>query len=394
MLRVGLTGGIGSGKSTVATKLVELGAVLIDADRLAREVVAPGTPGLDEVVGEFGREVLADDGSLDRAELARIIFADDERRAALNAIVHPRVHERRTELVAAAPSDAIVVEDIPLLVENGLVAAYPAVIVVHAPVDTRIERLVARGLSAADAQTRIDAQASDDARRAAADVWLDNTGSVDVLSTQVAALWAQRLVPFEGNVRARRAAERSGQPVIVDADPAWTSDAARITARIRNVAGDDAQRIDHIGSTSVPGLAAKDVIDVQVVVDDLEQAASVADRLIDVGFARLPGRWFDTARDGAEVDKVMAGNADPDRAVNVHIRHADSPTWRHAVMFRDWLRAQPRAVAEYAALKRKLAGDTYETMDDYAVRKTPWINAALSRADEWARDTGWRLEPS
>jgi dephospho-CoA kinase len=390
VLRVGLTGGIGSGKSTVAARLEELGALIVDADRIAREVVEPGTPGLAAIVEEFGPGVLLPDGSLDRTALGRIVFGDETRRAALNAIVHPLVYSRRTELVAAAADDVIVVEDIPLLVENSLGAGFPLVMVVHAPAAERVRRIVAsRTMTEDDAWARVRAQADDDARRAAADVWLDNSGSRDDTAAAVDDIWASRLVPFEENLRAGRRAERSTQAVLADPDPTWPVQAARLVERIRRMAGPRALRIDHHGSTAVPGLAAKDVIDIQVLTEDLATAGELAGSLGEAGLVRLPDRWWDVGRDGAEHDKAMACNADPGRAANVHVRPVDSHTWRDALLLRDWLRATPAGVAEYAARKRELAALPHETIDEYAERKTPWINDALARADEWAARTGW-----
>ena len=390
MLRVGLSGGIGSGKSTVAARLDSLGAIVIDADQIAREVVAPGTPGLAAVVDEFGPDVLTPDGTLDRPALGRVVFADDDRRQALNAIVHPLVYRRRTELVAAAPPHAIVVEDIPLLVENHLGAGFPLVVIVHAPADERVRRVVAdRGMSAEDAWARVRAQASDDARQAAADVWLDNSGERTGLLDAVDSVWTDRLIPFEANLRAGRPADRPRHAVLVEPDPGWPVQAERLVARVYRAAGGRAERVDHIGSTSVPGLAAKAVIDLQVVVADLDVAAGLAGDLADAGLVRMPDRWFDTGRDGREHDKVMACNADPGRAVNLHIRPAASPTWRDALLLRDWLRATPAGSAEYARLKRDLAARPHDSIDDYATSKTPWINAALARADRWAGQTGW-----
>jgi dephospho-CoA kinase len=393
VLRVGLTGGIGSGKSTVAGRLEELGAVIVDADRLAREVVAPGTPGLAAVVEEFGPGILAPDGSLDRPALGQIVFADDDRRAALNAIVHPLVYARRSELVAAAPDDAVVVEDIPLLVENSLGKGFALVIVVHAPAGERVRRITAsRAVSEEDAWARVRAQADDDARRAAADVWLDNSGAPDDTVAAVNSVWTDRLVPFEANLRAGRPAERSTRAVLAAPDPTWPAQAARLIERVRHCAGRRILRVDHVGSTSVPGLAAKDVIDVQVVCTDLLTAEEVAGSLTGAGLVRMPGRWWDTGRDGGEHDKAMACNADPGRAANVHVRPVESPTWRDALLLRDWLRATPSGVEEYEALKRELAAQPHETIDDYAGRKTPWINDALARADAWAAQTGWSAD--
>jgi len=192
VLRIGLTGGIGSGKSEVSRLLASHGAVVIDADLLAREVVEPGTPGLAEVVEAFGAGVLADDGSLDRPALGARVFGDDAARRRLEAIIHPRVRARAAEIEAAADPDAIVVHDIPLLVETGQGDAFDGVIVVDAPVEVQVERLVGeRGLSANEAQGRIAAQASRQQRAGAADWIVDNTGSLTDLKLAVAQVWKE-----------------------------------------------------------------------------------------------------------------------------------------------------------------------------------------------------------
>jgi dephospho-CoA kinase len=187
-----LTGGIGSGKSEVSRRLVARGAVLVDADAVAREVVAPGTPGLAAVAAEFGEQVLRPDGSLDRDRLGSIVFADDERLRALNAIVHPLVGSRMRELVQDAPDEAIVVYDVPLLAENDLAGQYDVVVVVDAPVEVQLRRLTAqRGMTEEAAKARIAAQATRERRRAVADRVIDNSGSLEALDTQVAELWAE-----------------------------------------------------------------------------------------------------------------------------------------------------------------------------------------------------------
>ncbi|NHC12206.1 dephospho-CoA kinase [Motilibacter sp. E257] len=187
---MGLTGGIASGKSTASARLAELGALVVDADLLAREAVAPGTPGLAAVVAAFGRSVLAADGSLDRLALGRVVFADAAARERLEAIVHPEVARRRAEAVAAAPAGAVVVHDVPLLVEKGLTAGLDLVVVVDAPEDVRVRRLVAaRGLDEEQARARIAAQATREQRLAAADVVLDGGGPVEHLQAQVDRLW-------------------------------------------------------------------------------------------------------------------------------------------------------------------------------------------------------------
>ncbi len=191
---MGLTGGIGAGKSAVAERLAAHGAIVIDADRLAREVVAAGTDGLAEVVRTFGPDIRAKDGSLDRPALARRVFHDDAARRTLQNIIHPRVRARTAELVAAAPPDAVVVNDVPLLVEANLQNAYEVVIVVLADEETRIDRLVRdRGMSRDEATARIRAQATDEQRRAVADVVIVNDGSLDELHRQVDDVWRSRL---------------------------------------------------------------------------------------------------------------------------------------------------------------------------------------------------------
>lgn len=192
MITVGLTGGIGSGKSEVSRRLAAYGAVVVDADLIAREVVEPGTPGLAALVAEFGPGVLRADGGLDRERLAPLVFADERILKRLNAIVHPLVGERTAQIVAGLPGDAVVVHDIPLLVENGLAAGFDLVVVVDAPEDVQIDRLRRRReMSEADARARIAAQATREQRQAVADVVIDNGGDLDQLDRQVAALWAR-----------------------------------------------------------------------------------------------------------------------------------------------------------------------------------------------------------
>ncbi|MFJ7418183.1 dephospho-CoA kinase [Streptomyces uncialis] len=202
MLTVGLTGGIGAGKSEVSRLLVEHGAVLVDADRIAREVVEPGTPGLAAIVDAFGEQVLAEDGSLDRPALGAIVFADADRLAVLNGIVHPLVGARSAELKAAAPGDAVVVHDVPLLTENGLQDRYDLVIVVDTSPATQLDRLVRlRGMTEADARARMAAQATRAQRLAIADIVIDNDVPRSELSARVTEVWAELL---------RRATMKSG----------------------------------------------------------------------------------------------------------------------------------------------------------------------------------------
>lgn len=191
-MRVGLTGGIASGKSTVSGMLRELGAVVIDSDLLAREVVLPGTPGLAQVVAAFGADVLTPEGTMDRAKVGAIVFADPEQRQRLEAIIWPLVHEAGQALAAAAGPDEVVVHDIPLLVETGQQSRFDAVVVVDVPTEVQVERMVRdRGWTEEEARSRIAAQATREQRLAAATHVIENTGSVDDLRRRVAEVYAE-----------------------------------------------------------------------------------------------------------------------------------------------------------------------------------------------------------
>ncbi len=316
MLRIGLTGGMGAGKSTVARSLVERGAVLVDSDVIAREVVAPGTEGLAALVRAFGSDILAADGSLDRPALAAKAFADDAARTTLNSITHPLVGRRTAELIAAAPADAIVVQDIPLLVENGLAPFMNLVLIVDAAEETRVRRLVEfRGVDEADARARIAAQATDEQRRATADVLLDNNGAEEDVIAEVHRLWEERLVPFERNLRARTPALPMDPPV-VEADPEWGAQARRIIARLAVACAADASAIEHVGPTAVPGEPAEDVIDIRITVAGPGVADGLRDRLADIGFPAVTGA--STGAQVAEGERLHA-NADPGRPARVLI---------------------------------------------------------------------------
>ncbi|MEU3964094.1 dephospho-CoA kinase [Streptomyces buecherae] len=192
MLKLGLTGGIGAGKSEVSRLLASYGAVVIDSDKIAREVVEPGTPGLAAVVAEFGEEILDTEGRLDRPKLGSIVFADPQRLAALNAIVHPLVRDRSAELESAAGADAIVVHDVPLLTENGLAPLFDLVLVVDASPQTQLDRLVRlRGMTEEEARSRMAAQATREQRKVVADLTVDNDGPLEALEPQVRKVWEQ-----------------------------------------------------------------------------------------------------------------------------------------------------------------------------------------------------------
>lgn len=398
MLKIGLTGGIASGKSLVATRLRELGAILVDADALAREVVEPGTPGLAAIEAEFGPDILTADGRLDRPALGAVIFADAGRRAALNAIVHPLVRARSAALVAEAAPGSVVVQDIPLLVESGQGSAFHLVLVVDATAEAQLRRMVQyRGMTTAEAESRMAAQATRQDRLAAADVVLQNDGAPADVLAQVDHLWEARLLPFARNIVEQRRAERTGAAAMVPHQANWAPTAARLAARIKAAAPDVILAVDHIGSTAVTGLAAKDVLDLQVAVPDLAAADRIAPLLAAAGFPVVPGTGFDTPKpsdpDPAAWQKRFHASADPGRATNVHVRAKDSPGWRYALMFRDWLQADATARVAYSEHKHALAKQfaAAHGTSAYATAKEPWFtDFAWPRMSAWAERTGWR----
>lgn len=390
MLRVGLTGGIGSGKSTAAAALAELGAVVVDADAVAREVVRPGTPALAEIAARFGASLVRPDGTLDRPALAGLVFGDPAALRALESITHPAIWARTAELIAEAPPDAVVLHDMPLLVEKAMTGEYHLVLVVGASEETRVGRLVrGRGMSEADARARIAAQAGDDARRAAADVWLDNEGSPEALTEAVTGLWYDRLMPFERNVRAGLRS-RLLVPAQSRPDPTWPAQAARLLSRVRHAVGPAARTLDHIGSTAVPGLPAKDVIDLQVGVRSLAEAddAGWLRAMSAAGFPAVLDVTEDNAKDATVWPKRLHGSADPARVAHLHVREVGSPGWRWALLFRDWMRADAAAREEYAALKSALAA-RHTTAGDYAEAKEPWFDVVHDQVESWASRSGW-----
>lgn len=406
MLRIGLTGGIGAGKSTVSGTFRECGAIIVDGDVIAREVVEPGTEGLAALTDAFGSKILLPNGALDRAALATVAFGDDDKRATLNGIVHPLVARRRAELIAGAKDadDLVIVEDIPLLVESGMAPLFPLVVVVDADADVRVTRVVqSRGMPEADARARIAAQATEGQRRAVADVWLDNSGTADELIERTRELWHQRILPFAQNLQARRAVPSPLR--LVPADPTWAEQAGRIVARIKTASAHRALRVDHIGSTAVPGLDAKDVIDIQITVESLDLADELAEALLDAGYPRLDhvtadmpqsdarstAGAFDHTDDSTLWQKRFHASADPGRPVNVHIRVAGWPNQQFALLFVDWLQADAGERADYLAVKRtaEQAGAT-GGITEYADAKEPWFSDGYRRAWQWADSTGWR----
>ncbi|WP_051388962.1 dephospho-CoA kinase [Arthrobacter sp. 35W] len=322
MLSLGLTGGIASGKSLLSARFRELGAVVIDADQLARQVVATGTPGLAAVAAEFGPGVLDADGGLDRPALGAIVFADPDRLKALNAITHPLVRAEAARLSAAAGPGQVVVQDIPLLVETGQGAAFHLVLVVDAPVEQQLARMVAhRGMAEADALARIAAQASREQRLAAADVVIDNSAGPEAALAALDALWQKRLVPFAQNLAAGRCA--AGDDAVVPADPAWPDQARRLAWRIAHAGTGLVLGVEHVGPTAVAGRPAPDVLHLRVSAAGAEQAQKVSALLAEAGFpVQAPGHGScGDLLPGAGT--VRHCSADPGRAAVVEIQAAE-----------------------------------------------------------------------
>lgn len=307
-LSVAVTGGIGAGKSTVSAALAARGAVVIDADRLAREVVAPGTPGLAAVAAEFGPRVLAPDGSMDRAEVARIVFADRAALQRLEAITHPLVRALTVERLATVPADGVAVNDIPLIRALPDAARYHLVIGVGiADLETRVRRLVARGHSPEDARARIAAQISDDDRRRLADVWIDNSGTERGLEPVIAALW-DRLAAFAAHRRAGSVARGGDDAPVGDlsgsaaARPVELDRSALTQARVSR-ACEGRQPV--LGATGPGGLTITVGLEDATAIDRLRPA------LLDAGFPP------------EDSPAVGFGSADPDLNLNLYLTVRD-----------------------------------------------------------------------
>ncbi len=393
MLRIGLTGGIGAGKSVLSATFAQCGGIIVDGDVISREVVEPGTEGLASLVDAFGDDILLRDGALDRPALAAKAFRDDESRQKLNGIVHPLVGKRRAEIISAVHDDAVVVEDIPLLVESGMAPLFPLVVIVHADVDVRLRRLIdQRGMPEEDARARIAAQASDEQRREVADIWLDNSGTQADLVQRAHDVWNNRILPFAHNLAQHQVARAPAR--LVPADPTWPEQAQRIINRLKSACGHRALRVDHIGSTvfsGSPDFFAKDVIDIQITVESLKVADELAEPLLSAGYPRIEHITADIAHDDDPSlwHKRFHASADPGRPTNVHVRVDGWPNQQFALLFVDWLAANPGVRDDYLAVKRAAERDAANHAY-YAEAKEPWFLDAYRRAREWADSTGWQ----
>ncbi|MTD16772.1 dephospho-CoA kinase [Nakamurella sp. YIM 132087] len=287
MLLIAVTGGIGAGKSTVSRVLAGHGAVVIDSDRLAREVVAPGSPGLAAIGEAFGPAVLAADGSLDRPALGSIVFADPDARKVLEGITHPLVRARFAELAAAAPEDSVVVNDIPLLVSQEVAATFHLVVGVHVELATRVRRLVDRGHTEADARARIAAQIDDEARGGLCDAWIGNDGAPEDTDQLVDELWRERIVPMRNAVANGVATGWTGESL-------RHGSAARTVLRLHRATGQEATRVAG-GAGGAP-----------LVVELPASAAESGEALTRAGFPPVAG------------DADRRGPADP--ALNLDLR--------------------------------------------------------------------------
>ena len=321
MLRVGLTGGIGAGKSTVALRLRELGAVVVDGDVIAREIVEPGQPALVAIRERFGENVVRDDGSLDRAALAAIVFPDPAALADLEAITGPAIAASAAMRRAAVADDVVTVYDMPLLVEKRLWVSEHLTVVVGADEQVRVRRLVEqRGLGQDDVRHRMARQATDAQRRAAADVWLDNSGSREATVAQVDALWHDRLKPYDANLRSGTAAPLRTD--VVAADATWPAQAERLRAKIADavdIVGFSDFSVEFVGPASVAGQLAPDVISLVLSVradTDVALLSALAAR----GFVASAGRGTGPADVGAR--EVGLASCDPGRPATLLVRRS------------------------------------------------------------------------
>lgn len=320
MLRIGLTGGIGAGKSTVAGLLADRGAEVIDADAIARDVVAPGEPLLDVLAEAFGDDIIAADGGLDRAALAAVAFADPESTARLGALMHPVIRDRTQERFAASTAE-VVVHDVPLLVENHMEVGYHLSLLVDVPAEVRLERLVAtRGMDRTDAETRIARQADDAQRRAACDVIIANTGTVAATEAVVDRLWTERLKPFAANLAAGRPARREAEAT--GEEPAETrslkagadevgshlggrrdGDSERLIAKLRHGTGEEFPIASADASPTGP-------IRLELTVPDASVAEALSPRLSALGFPPVAEGAAATLPDGGPGSAAGVGAAD------------------------------------------------------------------------------------
>ena len=368
MLRIGLTGGIGAGKSVLSATFAQCGGIIVDGDVISREVVEPGTEGLASLVDAFGDDILLPDGALDRPALAAKAFRDDEARQTAQRHRAPAGRQAPRGDHRGGAEDAVVVEDIPLLVESGMAPLFPLVVIVHADVDVRLRRLIEqRGMPEEDARARIAAQANDEQRRAVADIWLDNSGTQEDLVERAHDVWNNRILPFAHNLTQRQIARAPAR--LVPADPTWPEQAQRIVNRLKTACGHRALRIDHIGSTAVPDYDAKDVIDIQITVESLAVADELAEPLLSAGYPRIEHITADVAKDSKAGARSTVGqydhaddpslwhkrihaSADPGRPTNVHVRVDGWPNQQFALLFVDWLAANPGVRDDYLAVKR------------------------------------------
>ncbi len=321
MITVAVTGGIGSGKSTVSGAFGDLGAVVIDSDRLARDAVAPGTSGVAAIAAAFGRGLLTTDGALDRPALARLIFSDPGARATVEGIVHPLVRAEFDRLREQAPAEAVVVNDIPLLVTMAAAASYHLVVGVRADPELRIRRLIARGLTEDDARARMAAQLTDAARAPLCDVVQVNDGELTELVAAAKKLWADRLVPFESNTRLGHPAvgHVAASPPEVNHDAAVRRLAARVSAAAGNVEVRPVDRTDRAAAPAASPARAR--VDLGLVLHDPAAYGPLVTPLTAAGFPRVDSSPTGLVDDADRSRGVLAvhANADPGQTLNLYV---------------------------------------------------------------------------
>ena len=405
MLRIGLTGGIGAGKSAVSATFSQCGGVVVDGDVIAREVVEPGTEGLAALVDAFGDDILLPDGALNRPALAAKAFSSDETRATLNGIVHPLVGKRRAELIAAVPEDSVVVEDIPLLVESGMAPMFPLVVVVFADAEVRLTRLVEqRGMAEDDARARIAAQASDSSvARSPMSGWtirvlprrwpnvLVRSGitasrrspPISVRATLLAhpsdwflPIRSGRTRPHASSPVSRPRVGQTRCASTTSAPPRFPGWTRRMPSTFRSRSNHWLRQTNSTAALRSAGYPRIDDVSSDVVKLD---ARSTAER-------------FDHSGDAALWRKRLHGSADPGRPTFVHLRVDGWPNQQFALLFVDWLKANPDVRDEYLSVKRdaERAASPDGDIERYLDVKEPWFLEAYRRAWDWADSSSWR----
>lgn len=375
MIKIGLSGGIGSGKSTVVKMLSSCGAYIIDSDKLAREVVEPGTPGLHSIVEHFGEKVLAESGELNRNALSAIVFQSDEARKVLNSITHPRIAQRTQQLIEEAPRDSIIVHDTPLLVELNLGVFYDAVIIVWASMETRLHRLQKyRDMPQEEALSRIHAQTSDEIRSQTADVVIDNNSTVEAARAQVYDLFYHYLVPWRDHLIE---GEPLSMPISLVSHQGKNPIAPKIIARLwtllHSVTDSGIVSIEHIGATSMNLSLGQDIIDIHITVTHWNKKDIILSTLKDGGYVMVKYR-----HDEEKLAEYILSSTNPLRKSCIYIHHVDNPCREMYLHSNEFLRLHPQYHQQY--IQSKVEGLLSEK---YSHNKKLFFESLYPQIQQW-----------